>query len=155
AGSNLMLGRLVHAGLPLLMLAAACGGRPDAPSDAGSVSNGDRLMQDDRATSSSEVAVAMFGGGCFWCMEPGYESLEGVLEVTAGYAGGEGPDPTYDDYASKGHTEVVQVTYDPSRVDYDALLDIYWRQIDPTDAGGQFADRGPGYRPVIFYHTEE
>lgn len=97
--------------------------------------------------------TATFAGGCFWCMVHPVDTMDGVRSVVAGYAGGTQPDPTYDDYAEKGYVEAVQITYDPSRITYRQLLDIFWRQIDPTDAGGQFADRGPHYRPVIFYHT--
>ncbi len=100
----------------------------------------------------SSEKKATFGGGCFWCMVQPFENTPGVKEVIAGYAGGTEPNPTYQDYAQKGYTEVIQVTYDPAIVSYPTLLDLYWRQIDPTDAGGQFADRGTGYMPVIFYH---
>ena len=103
----------------------------------------------------SNSAVATFGGGCFWCMVQPFEKTPGVINVIAGYAGGTGANPTYEDYAQKGYVEVIQVTYDPKSVTYDQLLDIFWKQIDPTDAGGQFYDRGPQYRPVIFYHTSE
>lgn len=96
---------------------------------------------------------ATFAGGCFWCMVHPIDTMDGVLSVVAGYAGGTLPGPTYEDYAEKGYVEAVQITFDPSRITYRQLLDIYWRQIDPTDAGGQFADRGPHYRSVIFYHT--
>ena len=98
---------------------------------------------------------AIFAGGCFWCMEPAFEELDGVTDVVVGYTGGAGADPTYDDYAIKGHVEAVKVTYDPARVTYAELLDVFWRQVDPTDAGGQFADRGSGYRTVIFYLSGE
>ncbi len=103
----------------------------------------------------SNLEIATFAGGCFWCMVQPFETQEGVIEVIAGYAGGTGENPTYQDYAEKGYTEVVQVTYNPKKVSYDTLLDIFWRQIDPTDVGGQFADRGPGYKSAIFYHTPE
>lgn len=98
---------------------------------------------------------ATFAGGCFWCMEPPFEKIEGVKEVLSGYTGGSGQSPTYEDYAQKGYVEAVQITYDPSRVSYSHLLDVLWRQIDPTDAGGQFVDRGPQYRSAIFYHNDE
>jgi peptide methionine sulfoxide reductase msrA/msrB len=99
--------------------------------------------------------TALFAGGCFWCMEPPFEKLNGVVDVTSGYTGGTGENPTYEDYARKGHIEAVQVTYDPSIVTYDRLLETFWKQIDPTDAGGQFVDRGPEYRSAIFYHDEQ
>lgn len=98
---------------------------------------------------------ATFAGGCFWCMEPPFEKLEGVSEVLSGYTGGKGDNPTYDDYHQKGHIEAIQVTYDPEKITYTQLLDVFWRQIDPTDAAGQFVDRGAHYRSAIFYHDEE
>jgi len=94
---------------------------------------------------------AIFAGGCFWCMTPPFEKLNGVLEVISGYAGGAGENPTYEDYAQKNYVEAVEITYDPSKISYEELLDVYWTQIDPTDAGGQFCDRGPQYRPAVFY----
>ncbi|MFZ5453515.1 MAG: peptide-methionine (R)-S-oxide reductase MsrB [Thermodesulfobacteriota bacterium] len=104
--------------------------------------------QDNRKT-------AVFAGGCFWCVESDFEKVPGVTEVVSGYAGGNGADPTYDDYARKGYVEVVKVIYDPALVTYKQLLDYFWRHLDPTDAGGQFLDRGPQYRGVIFYANEE
>jgi peptide methionine sulfoxide reductase msrA/msrB len=98
---------------------------------------------------------ATFAGGCFWCMEPPFEKLDGVSEVISGYTGGSGADPTYGDYAAKGHVEVVQIAFDPERITYPQLLQVFWRQIDPTDPGGQFVDRGPEYRSAIFCHDEE
>ena len=103
-----------------------------------------------------DAAVATFAGGCFWCMESPFEKLDGVLDVTSGYAGGSEPNPTYEEVSSgtTGHAEAVQVRYDPARVSYQGLLDVFWRQIDPTDPGGQFADRGRQYRSAIFVHGE-
>ncbi|MGO9567090.1 MAG: peptide-methionine (S)-S-oxide reductase MsrA [Desulfomonilaceae bacterium] len=98
---------------------------------------------------------ATFAGGCFWCMQPPFEKLDGVVQVVSGYTGGTGENPTYEDYAQKGHSEAVQITYDPSKISYSQLLDVFWRQIDPTDPGGQFVDRGPQYRSAIFFHNEE
>ena len=103
----------------------------------------------------NHLALATFAGGCFWCMQPPFEKLKGVHKVMVGYMGGSGENPTYDDYAQKGHLEVVQVTYDPKQISYETLLDVFWKQIDPTDAFGQFADRGRHYSSAIFYHTEE
>ena len=97
---------------------------------------------------------AIFAGGCFWCMESPFEKLAGVTDVVSGYAGGDGANPTYEDYGEKGHIEVIEVTYDPSEITYRELLDVFWRQIDPTDAGCQFGDRGPQYRSAIFYASE-
>lgn len=99
---------------------------------------------------------ATFAGGCFWCMEPPFEKLEGVKEVISGYIGGKKLNPTYEEVSSgsTGHLEAIEISYDPSAVSYDKLLDVFWRNIDPTDAGGQFVDRGGQYRSAIFYHTE-
>jgi peptide methionine sulfoxide reductase msrA/msrB len=101
--------------------------------------------------------VAIFGGGCFWCMEPPFEQQDGVIEVVAGYSGGTTENPDYKMVSSgqTDHYESVRVTFDPERVSYRELLDIFWRQIDPTDDGGQFADRGKHYRTAIFYDSEE
>lgn len=111
----------------------------------------------NKAMAKSSEKVAVFGGGCFWCMEPPFEQLDGVIEVTAGYSGGEEVNPSYNDVAAgrTGHLEAVKVVYDPSKISYDELLDTFWRQIDPTDAGGQFADRGNHYTTAIFYFDDE
>jgi methionine-S-sulfoxide reductase len=107
------------------------------------------------AVTMTHHEKATFAGGCFWCMTPPFEKLNGVHEVISGYTGGHGANPTYEDYAEKGHIEAVQITYDPSKVSYSALLDVFWRQINPTDRGGQFCDRGPQYRSAIFYENDE
>ena len=101
------------------------------------------------------LKTAIFAGGCFWCVESDFEKLPGVVEAISGYTGGSGDNPTYDNYAQKGHVEAVQVVYDPAKVSYKELLDYFWRHVDPTDPGGQFVDRGPQYRSVIFYHDAE
>jgi peptide methionine sulfoxide reductase msrA/msrB len=101
------------------------------------------------------LQTATFAGGCFWCVESDFEKVPGVVEVISGYIGGRGENPTYENYAEKGYVEAVQVIYDPVKVSYPALLDYLWRHIDPTDAGGQFVDRGPQYRSVIYYHDAE
>ena len=107
--------------------------------------------------SGSHYEQATFAGGCFWCMEPPFEILEGVIDVVSGYAGGRTENPTYEEVTSgrTGHVEAVQITYDPSKISYSELLDVLWGQIDPTDPHGQFADKGGQYRTVIFYHNEE
>ena len=105
--------------------------------------------------SQTNIDQAIFAGGCFWCMKSPFEKLDGIQDVIAGYIGGTKANPTYQDYAQNGHVEAVQITYDPKRVSYTTLLDIFWRQIDPTDARGQFVDRGPQYRTAIFYLTDE
>lgn len=101
--------------------------------------------------------TATFAGGCFWCMVTPFEQLPGIKAVVSGYTGGHTENPTYEEVCSEttGHTEAVQITYDPELFPYEKLLDIYWRSIDPTDAGGQFHDRGSSYRPAIFYHDED
>jgi peptide methionine sulfoxide reductase msrA/msrB len=102
-------------------------------------------------------ARALFSGGCFWCMEPPFEKMKGVKAVVSGYTGGAKPNPTYEEVSTNvtGHVETVEVVYDPNLVNYDALLETFWRQVDPTDAGGQFVDRGSSYRPVIWYANEK
>ncbi len=103
----------------------------------------------------NDLPVATLAGGCFWCVESDFRKLPGVVKVVSGYAGGRGPNPTYEDYAHKGYVEAVQVYYDPRKVSYQGILDYFWRHIDPTDAGGQFCDRGAQYRSVIYFHDEE
>jgi len=100
---------------------------------------------------------ATLAGGCFWCMEPPFEKLDGVKAVISGYTGGHDSDPTYEEVSAgtTGHTEAVEIIYDPTKISYEELLNIYWRQINPTDSGGQFVDRGSQYRTAIFYHSEE
>lgn len=106
-------------------------------------------------SAQTKYETATFAGGCFWCMTPPFEKLNGVVKVVSGYTGGTGPNPTYHDYADKGHIEAVQITFDPTKISYPELLAVFWRQTDPTDAGGQFCDRGPQYRSAIFYLNEE
>lgn len=105
----------------------------------------------------AETRVATFGGGCFWCMEPPYDKLDGVIATTSGYMGGEIDHPTYAQVSAggTGHVEVVQVEYDPARVSYQQLLDVYWKNIDPLTNNRQFCDVGESYRPVIFVHDDE
>ena len=108
-------------------------------------------------TPSSQKATAIFAGGCFWCTEADFEKREGVIEAVSGYTGGDQKDSDYKMVSSgrTRHVEAVQVTYDPNKVTYRELLEHFWRHVDPTDAGGQFVDRGSQYRPVIFYQNEE
>jgi peptide methionine sulfoxide reductase msrA/msrB len=103
----------------------------------------------------NNLRTAVFAGGCFWCVEADFEKLPGVSEAVSGYAGGRGDNPTYENYGSKGYVEAVQVVYDPAKVSYPQLLDYFWRHVDPTDAGGQFVDRGAQYRSAIFYRDPE
>jgi peptide methionine sulfoxide reductase msrA/msrB len=114
------------------------------------------ISQTDAATTAS-LEKATFAGGCFWCMTPPFEKLDGVKEVISGYTGGHTKNPTYEDVTSEttGHMESVEVIFDPSKVTYKKLLDVFWKQVNPTDAGGQFVDRGPSYKSAIFYHNEE
>lgn len=104
--------------------------------------------------NDGEPARATFAGGCFWCMEKSFEGLKGVQGVISGYTAGTTKDPDYYNYASGGHIEAVQVMYDPAMISYEQLLDVFWRQIDPTDPDGQFVDRGRAYTSAIFYHNE-
>ena len=104
-----------------------------------------------------EAAKATFAGGCFWCMEPPFDKLDGVLATISGYSGGVEVDPSYKQVSAgrTGHTEVVQVLYDPARVSYQELLDVFWRNIDPLTENRQFCDWGSQYRTAIFFHDEE
>ncbi len=106
---------------------------------------------------SPDEAVATFAGGCFWCVEAAFEKLPGVRDAVSGYSGGQVENPTYHQVSAgtTGHTEVVQVFYDPKVITYEGLLQGFWRMMDPTDGGGQFVDRGSQYRPAIFYHNAE
>ncbi len=101
--------------------------------------------------------LATFAGGCFWCMVKPFDQLPGIIKVVSGYTGGHVINPTYKDVKTgqSGHYEVVQITFDPKLFPYEQLLDLYWPQIDPTDDGGQFQDRGDQYRTAIFYHNEK
>lgn len=100
--------------------------------------------------------TAIFAGGCFWCMQPPYDNLKGVISTTVGYTGGHVMNPTYEQvsYESTGHYEAIQVNYDPEVVTYEELLKVFWHNIDPIDGGGQFCDRGSSYRAAIFYQNE-
>jgi peptide methionine sulfoxide reductase msrA/msrB len=104
----------------------------------------------------SSLEKATFAGGCFWCIEDAFKRLPGVVGAVSGYTGGETENPSYEQVCSgdTGHFEAVQVTFDPSKISYDDVLEFFWRQIDPTDEGGQFCDRGSQYRTAIFYHSK-
>lgn len=104
-----------------------------------------------------KIELATFAGGCFWCMVSPFQKMDGVLQVLSGYTGGYKENPTYEEVCSgsTGHYEAIQIKFDPNRISYDELLQMYWRQIDPTDPGGQFHDRGESYQTAIFYHNEE
>jgi methionine-S-sulfoxide reductase len=138
-----LLTLVIAGGLTLLAFAAFGATRTDGQEKAVGV--------------TAQVRTAIFAGGCFWCMEPPFESLDGVLAVTSGYTGGSVVNPTYEQVSGggTGHAEAVQVTYDPARVSYQKLLDVFWRNIDPTDGTGQFIDRGNQYRAAIFYVDDD
>jgi methionine-S-sulfoxide reductase len=104
-------------------------------------------------SSPVETRTAILAGGCFWCIQPAFDKAKGVIKTVVGYCGGTEPNPTYEVVSSEktGYRESIQITYEPAKISYDQLLDIYWRQIDPTQADGQFTDIGPSYRAAIFY----
>jgi peptide methionine sulfoxide reductase msrA/msrB len=111
----------------------------------------------DKAESDSSTQLAIFAGGCFWCMEPVFRIQKGVKDAVVGYSGGTIKNPTYDQVSTgkTGHREAIQITFDPTVTPYEKLLDIYWHNIDPTDEGGQFADRGDQYQTAIYFHDED
>ena len=107
--------------------------------------------------TTEHMEIATFAGGCFWCMQPPFEKLPGVVSTTVGYTGGAATNPTYKEVCSgtTGHAEAIQVVFDPARVSYERLLEVFWHNVDPTTPNRQFADIGTQYRTAIFYHTEE
>ncbi len=107
--------------------------------------------------SGGKTATAIFAGGCFWCMEPPFDQLDGVVSTTSGYIGGMRVNPKYEEVSAgrTGHTEAVRIVYDPARISYERLLQVFWRNHDPLTASGQFCDKGTQYRPGIFYTTDE
>jgi peptide-methionine (S)-S-oxide reductase len=111
---------------------------------------------EEPAASSSNLAKATFAGGCFWCMEPPFDKLEGVVSTTSGYIGGHQENPTYQGVSAggTGHAEAVEILYDPDKISYGELLDVFWHNIDPITANRQFCDSGSQYRSAIFYHDE-
>jgi len=115
------------------------------------------VVKGDNSMSNHDTEYATFAGGCFWCMVPPFEKLEGVLSIKSGYIGGHRKNPTYEQVSTgvTGHFEAIEIGYDPSKVSYDKLIDNFWRSIDPTDQGGQFYDRGQQYQTAVFYHNEE
>lgn len=118
---------------------------------------GDTKALTEAEAKLQNLSVATFAGGCFWCMEGPYDKLDGVISTTSGYIGGEQENPTYEQVSAgrTGHTEAVQIVYDPNKVTYEELLDVFWVNHDPTEATGQFCDKGSQYRPGIFYHDQE
>ena len=111
----------------------------------------------DKYSVMPDIREATFAGGCFWCMEPPFEKLPGVSKVISGYTGGKKENPSYKEVAtgSTNHAEAIEIHYDPSQISYNDLLEVFWRNIDPTDVNGQFIDRGKQYRPAIFYHNKD
>ena len=109
------------------------------------------------SSASSKTKTAIFAGGCFWCIQPAFDKANGVIKTVVGYCGGTEPNPTYELVASEKtrYRESIEITYDPAKISYEQLLDIYWRQIDPTQADGQFTDVGPSYRAAIFYGNND
>jgi peptide-methionine (S)-S-oxide reductase len=107
-------------------------------------------------TAENGMETATFAGGCFWCMEPPFDKIEGVVSTTSGYTGGNEKNPTYEQVSSggTGHAESIRVIYDPAKVDYARLLQVFWHNIDPVAVNRQFCDSGPQYRSAIFYHSE-
>jgi peptide-methionine (S)-S-oxide reductase len=110
-----------------------------------------------RSAAADELAKATFAGGCFWCMQPAFDRVDGVKSTTVGYTGGDAKDPTYEDVSAggTGHAESIQISYDPKKVSYPQLLDVFWHNIDPLTANAQFCDHGTQYRSAIFYHNDE
>jgi methionine-S-sulfoxide reductase len=117
------------------------------------------IVTGSRGQNSSpvETRTAIFAGGCFWCIQPAFDKAKGVVKTVVGYCGGTEPNPTYQLVSSEktSYRESIEITYDPAKISYEQLLDIYWRQIDPTQADGQFTDIGPSYHAAIFYGNEQ
>ncbi len=115
------------------------------------------FIQSGGISAKENFETATFAGGCFWCMVKPFDRYDGVLEVISGYTGGHRKNPAYEEVSSgtTGHYEAVQIRFDPSKISYEELLNVFWKQIDPADPGGQFADRGSQYKTAIFYHNEK
>ena len=113
--------------------------------------------KDIKNTNSPNSEIAIFAGGCFWCMQPPYDNLPGIISTTVGYIGGTEDNPTYEEVSTgeTGHAEAVQIVFDSTKISYQELLHVFWRNIDPTNPLGQFADRGSQYRTAIFYKNEK
>ncbi|MFZ4674839.1 MAG: peptide-methionine (S)-S-oxide reductase MsrA [Nodosilinea sp.] len=117
----------------------------------------DSVSKSSGVGADTNLATATFAGGCFWCMEKPFDELDGVLSTTSGYTGGTKVDPTYAEVSAggTGHVEAVEVVYDPAKVNYDTLLNVFWKNVDPVDDRGQFCDKGSQYRAKIFVHGDE
>ena len=113
------------------------------------------IMSNNSFAQKTEKAI--FAGGCFWCMEPAFESIDGVIDVVSGYIGGKDVNPNYNQVSTgkTGHFEAIEITYNPQKVEYAQLLDIFWKNINPADFDGQFADKGSQYKTAIFYLTPQ
>ncbi len=120
------------------------------------IAGGNIISSHGQNPSPAETRTVVFAGGCFWCIQPAFDKAKGVIKTVVGYCGGTEPNPTYELVSSEktGYRESIQITYDPAKISYDQLLDIYWRQIDPTQVDGQFTDIGPSYRAAIFYGSD-
>ncbi len=114
------------------------------------------LVRAGDAAEPATLAKATFAGGCFWCMEPPFDALDGVVSTTSGYTGGGKAKPTYEEVSAggTGHAEAVEIVYDPAKVSYEKLLDVFWRNVDPTTRDRQFCDKGSQYRSAVFYHDD-
>ena len=145
---NSIVTKVVWMAIAILFMLAAAGCSPAREKENQGMEN----INKDNSTYER----ATFAGGCFWCMVAPFEDAGGVVRIISGYAGGKTENPSYEDVARglTDHVEAVQITYDPDKIDYDRLIDIYWQQIDPTDGGGSFVDRGAHYRSVIWYHDD-
>lgn len=136
--------------LSVILLLSAC-------ADAQSYQNTQNIKPKAEPVSAANIDTAIFAGGCFWCIESDFEKLPGVIEAVSGYSGGFTKDPTYKSvsYTETGHYEVVEITYDKSKVSYEDLLSYFWVHIDPTDPNGQFCDKGTSYRTAIFARPDQ
>jgi peptide-methionine (S)-S-oxide reductase len=144
--------------LPLLALAgvlALAGALVAGPARSNNNEKPDKAEKP--MTDSAKLSKATFAGGCFWCMEPPFDKLDGVISSTSGYIGGQKKDPTYEEVSAgvTGHTEAVEIVFDPAKVSYEKLLDVFWKNIDPTVSNRQFCDVGSQYRTGVFYHDDE
>ena len=135
----------------LLLLAGCVSSSAEGP--AASQANAAEASLD---IDPANADTATFAGGCFWCMEPPFDKLDGVVATISGYAGGDVENPTYQEVTSgtTGHYETVNIIYDATKIDYETLLEVYWRNVDPLDNEGQFCDRGSSYRPAIFTRSD-
>ena len=121
------------------------------------IAGGTIISSQGQNLSPAETRTAVLAGGCFWCIQPAFDKAKGVIKTVVGYCGGTEPNPTYELVSSEktGYRESIQITDDPTTISYGQLLDIYWRQIDPTQSDGQFTDIGPSYRAAIFYGNDD